>query len=191
MRRPKGNREPLGDVAPERALAFYGGYALMAVGLCLFVSVFFLGMGSQPEPSPSLMPGFPGMMQGDVFAESRRRAEETRSTGQAGIVRAFLGMGLVAAGAILNGIGRQGVAGSGFSPSPSAVQEDLEPWARAEGGLLGAKLDAAGFRQQSPDPMPSEPEIRVRCLRCGALNEESDRFCGACGAPLIPGQGAT
>lgn len=26
--------------------------------------------------------------------------------------------------------------------------------------------------------------VKVRCRRCGALNAETDRFCGSCGAPL-------
>lgn len=91
---------------------------------------------------------------------------------------ALVGMGLFAAGAILMSVGRSGAAGSGIVLNPRQEVEDLEPFSRAQGRMLGQMLDEA-----LPSDAPGSV-VKIRCPHCRALNEEHDKFCGQCGQEL-------
>ena len=95
-----------------------------------------------------------------------------------------IGLGVV--GGIMRSVGARGVAGSGLVLDPERARDDLEPWARTGGGLLGDVLDEAGIdrdgARESPPPPPHV--VKVRCPSCGALNDEDARFCDQCGSAL-------
>ena len=89
----------------------------------------------------------------------------------------FLGSGLLAGiGRHLKKVAQFGLTGVGLALDPEQARKDLEPWARAGGGLVKDALDEADFRRAD--------RIQVRCRGCEALNDEHDRFCGQCGAKL-------
>jgi hypothetical protein len=89
----------------------------------------------------------------------------------------FLLSGVVSAiGSHLKKVAQVGLTGAGLALDPEQARKDLEPWARAGGGLVKDALDEAGGRRTD--------RIQVRCRGCQALNDEHDRFCGQCGAKL-------
>jgi hypothetical protein len=146
-------------ISSERKAAYYIGLAVSAVGLILFSSVFFTAISG--------------------FGDFDNFEERGRST----MMRAFGGMALIIAGRFISRIGARGVAGSGLVLYPERAGEDLEPWARTGGKLVGdaiAELQRDGDDNDDDD----EPEIKVRCRACKALNDENARFCDQCGAEM-------
>ncbi len=81
-------------------------------------------------------------------------------------------------GTALQGEGQGAAAGAAGSAAASAPVLGLGM------GLAGMAAGAAGQAIQSP------AQVQVRCLRCGALNAESARFCNGCGQALAPAAGA-
>jgi hypothetical protein len=59
-------------------------------------------------------------------------------------LRAVGGIFMIIAGMAIAGIGAAGAAGSGLNLDPEKAREDLEPWARLQGGLTKASLDEMG-----------------------------------------------
>ncbi len=104
----------------------------------------------------------------------------------------FAGCGIAAAlGVNLRRVAARGIAGSGLVLDPERARKDLEPWARAGGGMLRDAIDETGLLDQRPvlgqDAPRSEPAgaaIKVRCRECQTLNDEDARYCDACGAKL-------
>ena len=80
----------------------------------------------------------------------------------------------------MRGIGGRGLAGSGVVLDPSQARQDLEPYSRMAGGMLGDALDEADVN------LGAEPEqvVMVRCPACRTLNEEGSKFCQECGDAL-------
>ena len=108
------------DVSDGRKFAFYLGTAVSAVGLVLFLSVFvttFGAVGGAADPGD--VPG--------AFA------------------RAPIGFILIIVGQFIRSVGARGAAGSGLVLDPKQAREDLEPWARMGGGMVGDALDEAGI----------------------------------------------
>ena len=101
------------------------------------------------------------------------------TAGEAGFLLGLFAMALGIAGKLLARTGARGLAGSGVILDPEGARRDLEPWARAAGGLLADGLDEA--RPDAPLP-PSA--IKVRCPNCRALNDEDAKFCKSCATPL-------
>jgi hypothetical protein len=98
--------------------------------------------------------------------------------GDAGVRR----MILIIAGAVVSTIGRMGAAGAGLIPDPQRQRQDLEPWARAAGGMVNDALSEVDAFQSRP--ADGTAIIKVRCPACKALNDEQDKFCGQCGGRL-------
>lgn len=88
------------------------------------------------------------------------------------------GMGLIALGSILMNLGRHGPAGSGMILDPERARRDLEPLSRMGGGMLKDALDEAQLGA------PQQPVVKLRCRSCGALDDETAKFCSACGKPM-------
>ena len=130
--------------------------AVSALGLLLFVSVFF-----------TFMDDFGNF---DNF-EGRAKNHMTRSIG---------GMGLLIAGGFMIRLGRRGAAGSGLVLDPEQAREDLEPWSRMGGGMVNDALEEVDVLQD----LKGEDKIKVRCRSCKALNDEGAKFCDQCGAEM-------
>lgn len=103
---------------------------------------------------------------------------------------ALWGMGLMVVGGIMMNIGRAGLRGSGIVLDPQGAREDLKPWNQAAGGMLDDTLAASPIVSRAVENLgnssapKNEPQIRVRCLKCRALNDEDAKFCDECGASL-------
>jgi hypothetical protein len=151
--------EPKRQIPPERQALYYGGMALAGVGLLLFLSVFVTGMAN--------------------FGNFDHFEERARSEGLRGIG----GMVLMMAGVALMNVGARGLAGSGVVLDPRKAREDVEPWARMAGGVARDALDETGLLREGTSP-PPPPVVKVRCLKCRALNDEGSKFCNQCGSPV-------
>jgi hypothetical protein len=153
--------DPKRQISPERKTVYYVGMALVGIGLLLFLSVFV-----------TFMANFGNF---DNF-EGRARSEG---------FRAFGGVILMMIGGFLMNVGAKGLSGSGVVLDPEKAREDVEPWSRMAGGMVDdaiSEIELAkklGERGDSPSP-----EIKVRCRKCQALNDESAKFCNQCAAPL-------
>lgn len=146
-------------ISPERKTLYYIGMALAIVGAISFASTFFTFMWH--------------------FGDFSNFESNARSDG----FRAFGGMVLMIVGSIVMGIGAKGAAGSGLKLDPQQMRRDLEPWARAKGGLMKDTLDEVGIDPQkiiaglSGGGSSGEPlEQRLRGLHAlykdGILSEE-------------------
>ena len=95
--------------------------------------------------------------------------------------RAFGGMALIIAGAVVMNIGARGAAGSGLVLDPEKARGDLEPFSRMAGGMVKDALDEADINLGKGS---SEKIIMIKCRKCEKLNEEDSKFCQECGKPL-------
>jgi hypothetical protein len=157
---------------------YYGGMALVAVGLLIFVSNFFAGpdIGGRNEPPP----GAP-----DFWERAEQRHEEFGRSMKAMTARAFLGMGLMVVGSILMKVGARGAAGSGLVLDPEKARKDLEPWSRMGGGVVQDALSEVNVVKKVEGGAGNPPpQVKVRCRRCQGLNDETARFCNQCGSAL-------
>lgn len=84
----------------------------------------------------------------------------------------------IAAGGVLRTLAARGVAGAGLVLDPDRARQDLEPWARAGGGLLKDAVEEAGLARGEGE------RVAVRCRGCRTLNDEDAKFCDHCGAAL-------
>ena len=94
-------------------------------------------------------------------------------------------MGVLAIGGFIRHVAARGIAGSGLVLDPKRARDDLEPFARASGGLVRDALDEAGLlTQDAPRTAATGEVVRIRCRECRALEDETARFCSHCGAKL-------
>ncbi len=156
-------------LSPGRRMLLWAGLALMALGFLLFFSTFVTFV----------------MHFGDFdHFEEQARSDGLRAVGGMGLI--LVGMGLTIASTLGQAVR--------WAADPDRAARDLAPWARLSGRLQDEAFremrtvratvaDLAGSRA-GPAPAAPEPVIKVRCRACGALSDESSRFCGGCGAPL-------
>ncbi len=136
-------------VSAARKALFYGGYLLQAAGALAFVALFFrYDAASRPSGIRSL------------------------------VLQVVAGFALLFLGALCRRLGIRGLAGSLLILDPPKAREDLAPWTRAAGGMVGDAISAA------KEGMDAAAAKRPRCPRCGAFNEERARYCNQCAAAL-------
>jgi hypothetical protein len=140
--------------------------AVMAVGGLLFLSTFV------------------------TFAANFGNFEDFEGRAQSNMFRALGGMVLLIAGGALMRVGAMGAAGSGLVLDPEKAREDLEPWARAGGGLAGDAMSEVPLVKKLEDHLGGTkradppPQVKVRCPGCRALNDEGAKFCNQCGGAI-------
>jgi hypothetical protein len=97
-------------------------------------------------------------------------------------------MAMIGIGQVMRRVARRGMAGSGLVLDPERARDDLEPWARMGGGLVGDALDESGLMDDEDDDGDLDFEepavVKVRCQECRALNDEDAKFCKKCGKTL-------
>ena len=98
------------------------------------------------------------------------------------MIRGFIGMGLVFVGGILMGVGRRGLAGSGIVLDPNQARDDLKPWSQMAGGMLDDALSQS--ETVSKITHQKEEVIKIKCQKCGALNDEDAKYCDECGTKI-------
>ncbi|MCC6153583.1 MAG: SHOCT domain-containing protein [Candidatus Hydrogenedentes bacterium] len=112
---------PTRDVSEGRKVPFYIGAVITVIGFLTFGSVFLSGALN--------------------FGNFENFEAQGRSMG----LRAIGGMALILLGGVLQGVGRQGLAGLGVILDPQQARKDVEPWSRMQGGVLKDTLDEAGL----------------------------------------------
>ncbi len=149
------------QISPERKSLYYWGMALTGIGLLMFLSTFV-----------TFMANFGNF---DHF-ESRARSEGFRSFG---------GMILMMIGGFMMNVAKMGLAGSGILLDPEKARTDVEPWSRLQGGVIQDALSEVDVVKKLEDAWNHpKPQIKVRCGKCQALNDEAAKFCNQCGATI-------
>jgi hypothetical protein len=169
---------PRKKITPERKAMYYGGMALIAIGILLFVSTFFTGpdIGGRNDPQPG---------EPNFWERAQERHEEFGRGMKTTIIRALLGMGLMVVGSILMNVGARGAAGSGLVLDPEKARQDLEPWSRMGGGVVQDALSEVKVVKKLEEGMGNpQPQVKVRCQKCQGLNDEAAKFCNQCGAAI-------
>lgn len=169
---------PRRKISPERKASYYAGMALLVVGLAVFASALFAGptLQSRRLPDPS---------QPEFFENAMKHQEEFGKGISGSMSRVFIGIGLLAAGGFLMRIGARGTAGSGLVLNPEKARQDVEPWSRMGGGMVQDALSEITNLPVIGKPDADLPsKVKVRCQKCRALNDESAKFCGQCGAAV-------
>jgi hypothetical protein len=171
---------PGSPIPPRRKALYYGGLALIVAGSLLFVSSFFGRTGPEVGGRDDPKPGDP-----DFWERAQARHEEFRRGMNASMVRALLGMGLALAGGVLMTVGARGAAGSGLLLDPARAREDLKPWSRLGGGVVQDALSEVNVvKKMEEGAGRPPPQVKVRCQKCQALNDEAARFCNQCGSAI-------
>lgn len=150
--------KPVKNISDERKMLYYFGMLLMIAGVIVFLTTFF----NRPSVSAN------------DFSSFEKKADNTFNT-------AITGMIILVVGAVLMGIGKKGAAGSGLVLDPEQERKDLEPLNRGIGGQVSDMLDEANIGEHLKN---EKTIIKIRCRKCGALNDEQDKFCGQCGDAL-------
>lgn len=154
--------EPNRQIPGNRKALYYLGMAASGVGMLLFLSVFVM-----------MVANF-----GNFDADFGQRI-------QSGGVRAVTGMLMMIVGGVLMKIGSRGWAGAGVLLDPERARKDVEPWARMGGGMVQDALsEIDAVKESHGRPAASEPQVKVRCPACRALNVETAKFCNQCGAAI-------
>ena len=160
------------DISPERKASYYVGMALAVIGFLMFLAPFATMIGgAQRTVAAITQPGGPNGMPdfGGVVASF--------GTG-------FVGFLLVIVGNFLMVAGRAGLAGSGVILDPEGARQDLRPWNEASGRMINDAVSQIDMVQQIAHDEAPETVVKIRCRQCQALNDESQAFCGHCGAKL-------
>ncbi len=161
-----------GDISDSRKTLYYLGGALTVLGPIIFLC----GMFSSASSFGSSMPSMPSMpMQGPSFGSSSMPSS---------FVVCLIGIVVGVIGGFMRTVGARGVAGSGIILDPQQARRDLKPYSRMVGGMAADAVEE--FTAESPrlgSPV-ARPVIKVRCLSCNALNDDSAAYCSSCGHPL-------
>jgi hypothetical protein len=144
----------MSKISNERKATYYLGGALQVVGGLMFASTFVIGISRIGDFS-----NFEGQMRQSA-------------------ILAVGGMALLIVGGVVRGIGARGIAGSGLKLDPEQAREDLKPYAKLAGGLLHDTVDELKV------PSTGATAVKVRCLKCRALNDEAAKFCSQCGSAV-------
>lgn len=143
-------------ISGERKGLYYIGMGMSAIGVVLFLSVFYYAFVDI---------GGSGMMEPDFgFMKN-----------------GFIGFVLIGAGGFVMNLGAKGAAGSGLVLDPEKAREDLNPYTSAAGGMISDALKEVDMLKKSEE---EKAEIRVRCRHCRELNEEDARYCKSCGKEM-------
>ena len=129
--------------------------AISGVGFLLFLSTFITGAMNFGN-----FENFEGQARSSMF-------------------RAIGGMVLIVIGQVIRRIGARGLAGSGVVLDPEQAREDLKPYSKMAGGMLGDALDASDISQHLGGK--GERVVMIKCSACGKLNDEDSKFCQECG----------
>ena len=104
-------------IPTERKVLFYGGMALSAVGLLMFLSWFVALAASFGNHDSSAADWVPKQF-----------------------MITFAGMILMAIGKGMMHVGSKGLSGAGIVLDPEQARRDVEPWSRMSGGMLNDAL---------------------------------------------------
>jgi hypothetical protein len=151
---------PQRQLSSNRKGLYYAGLTLIATGVLLFLSTFVTAISN--------------------FGDFSNFDAIVRSTSY----RAVGGMVLTIVGTILASVAVKGLAGSGILLDPERARKDVEPWSRMAGGVVRDVLSETGLVRDDNEHATPEPQVKVRCQKCSALNDEDAKFCKQCGAAL-------
>lgn len=140
------------QVSEERKAVYYIGTVLMVIGFITFFSTFFV---------------FGRMALGLMSNHSIEVGAGAFESGFISfITRPIIGIILIIVGGGLRTLGMRGLAGSGVILDPEKAREDLEPWTRMAGGMVGDAVDESGINlgqalhQNNGEGMPFDEKLR-------------------------------
>jgi hypothetical protein len=153
---------PVRNVSPERKAGYSFGVILSVVGAV----VFFLGFL--------------------IFLVNFGNFSRFEFSAKASGLCWFGGMALLIIGQVIRVVSAAGLAGSGVVLDPEQARKDIEPLSRMAGGVVNDALSEVDLGGKAGDATRSAPVevVRIKCRKCGALNEEDARFCKNCGAAV-------
>ena len=144
------------QLSDERKAAYYVGMGLQVLGGILFLSTFV------------------------IFAIRFGDFSNFESRVRWNVLQSICGMALLIVGGIIRSIGARGLAGSGMVLDPERARNELEPYSRMAGGMVKDALDEADVKRD----VGTAEIIKIRCRACGILNQQTAKFCQACGKEL-------
>jgi len=188
------------EIPFEREVTYYTGVILVVLGI-VGILAFFFGIAQRidhPLRSPLAR-----STATDIYNLTERLRQDPRDFATAPVEQVtvtpfegpsatmlFLSVVSLLVGRGVMKWGRQGAAGAGYTLNPPQSVKDLEPMMRAQGQIIGQLVEEMKpiLLSTSPgvDSVPgaTEPDIKVRCGACRALNDEANVFCGQCGQPI-------
>jgi hypothetical protein len=178
------------QISDGRKATYYIGVAMMILGVVLFFSFFFsiASMARNPYGSAShqRIIIIPHGQSKSIDTNQKLHASPWESTSPNDpfkiVIRPIIGIIFIVVGGVLMGIGQRGLAGSGIVLDPNQARDDLKPWSQMAGGMLDDALsqsETVGRIVQHKDEV-----IKIRCQKCGALNDEDAKYCDECGAKI-------
>lgn len=149
-------------ISQNRKTMYYVGMGMALGGFLLFLSTFF------------------------SFAGNFGNFDDFAGRGQSMIFRSVTGMVLIMAGAVTMNVGRRGLAGSGIVLDPNQARQEMKPWNQMAGGMAQDALGEVEVVNKLSKKLdePNQQLVKVRCKKCQALNDETDKFCGQCGSTI-------
>lgn len=142
------------NISDERKAIYYIGMGLIVLGVILFFSGFLMDDGLD-------FGGMPNFFK-----------------------RAIIGMICMIIGSIMMNIGAKGAAGSGLVLDPEKAREDLKPYSSATGGMINdvmENIDIVRDKKVNQDEKEFLQIVKIKCRKCGELNDEDAKFCKSCG----------
>jgi hypothetical protein len=156
------------QISEGRKTTYYVGMILIIVGLLTFCSNFvYIAMGMSSAHY--------------FFGNGSFEVSDPGDSAVAFVLRALGGMAMFVLGGVLMGIGRAGLAGSGVVLDPEQAREDVEPWARAAGGVFKDALDESGLqlgagekKEEADQALPFDEKLRKlhKLLEEGLVSQE-------------------
>ena len=160
------------DFSSDRKMVYGIGMALQVIGLILFLSAFFSGLSSKSSPR-QINPGMDPWTR--IQSKPKRPSRPSFPIAPLfGFIMAGVGKGLCV-------LARKGIAGSGLVLDARQEREDLKPISGILGGRINDALEEVNLKDKIS---PRKEVVKVRCLNCRNLNDESDNFCGKCGKEI-------
>ena len=149
------------QIPPTRKSLYYWGMAVIGFGFLLFLSNFPISISNFGN-----FDNFGDQMMSSAF-------------------RGFGGMILLGIVNAMMNVAKKGWAGAGILLDPEQARKDIEPWSRMQGGVIQDALSEVDLVKKLEKRLePSEPQIKVRCKNCQALNDEVANFCNKCGTTI-------
>lgn len=146
----------MNKISPKRKAAYYAGMCISTIGLITFLSAIL------------------------VFWSNFGVTSGFESTAKTIGLLAFAGVVLMVLGSSIGKIGAMGLSGSGLKLDPDQAREDLKPYSKMAGGMIG---DALSEVNRVVETKVVE-KIMVRCQKCKTPNDELAKFCNHCGASI-------
>ena len=180
-------------ISPERKASYYVGMAVGVVGFLMFLSPFVAIIGGTERSNPGMtncqLNGVPVPCSDLPIGPRMPQSGGPVGAPDFGVIftsfgTAFVGFLLIIVSRFLTRVGQAGLAGSGVILDPEGARQDLQPWNEAKGRMINDAVSQIDVVKNIAAHEEAEMVVKIRCSACHGLNDESQAFCGHCGAKL-------